>query len=292
MVKIFKKLVEIALEEDGVQNDVTSSCVVSKNIKIKANIIAKQYIVVSGLYCIKDVIEFLDKSAKVKLFFKEGDCVEPCKIVASIFGKAKEVLSSERTILNILGRLCGIATMTRKYVEAVKGTGVSVMDTRKTYPGLRFEEKMAVKAGGGVNHRFGLTDMVLIKDNHLAFLRLSENLETDAQAIDIALDCVAGIKIPVQIEVKNKQELEMAIKQGANFILIDNMKPSDVKSMVKMADSICSGLKIKKPIIEYSGGVNLKNVIMYAHSGVDRISIGALTHSAPSVDLSMEIVGV
>ncbi|MBA2123725.1 nicotinate-nucleotide diphosphorylase (carboxylating) [bacterium Unc6] len=292
----FKKIVQIALEEDGVDEDITSFSLIPKNISVSANIIAKQALVLSGIDCIKTIFENVKNRVKIKNFFKEADLVKSGSTVANISGDARTIVSCERTVLNILGRLCGIATMTKKYVDAVKSSrktsSVLIVDTRKTHPGLRFEEKMAVKAGGGVNHRLGLYDMVLIKDNHLAFLKLYKDLKNDKQAIKIALNYTKNTGLPVQVEVKNKEELEVAIKEGAGLILLDNMRPYLVKSMVDWTECICSKLKIKKPIIEYSGGVNLKNVRKYASCGIDRISIGALTHSSASADLSMEIIGV
>jgi nicotinate-nucleotide pyrophosphorylase (carboxylating) len=204
----------------------------------------------------------------------DGDLVDPGTVLARLSGSLRSILTAERTALNILGRLSGIATITHLYVEAVSGTPVQVMDTRKTTPGLRLFEKYAVRVGGGRNHRFGLDDGVLIKDNHIGAAG------GVFEAVRRARDAVPhGLR--VEVEVTDLPQLDEAISAGAGAVLLDNMSPEQVAGAVSRAGG--------KAVLEASGGITLENIRAYAETGVDLISVGALTHSARSADLSLEV---
>jgi nicotinate-nucleotide pyrophosphorylase (carboxylating) len=284
--KRIRTILEAALAEDKVANDVTTALTIAPGLRASGTIVAKQACVVAGLGSIPVFLETFAKmnSAPVGRFevvshpeIFDGVKVKKGQTLAVIRHNAAAILSCERVILNLLQRMCGIATLTNEFVRAVAGTKTKVLDTRKTIPGLRVLDKYAVCCGGGVNHRLDLQDGILIKNNHIS---LGGGLPA---ALEHAL---AGRKAGqvVQVEVRSQTELDQAIAGGAESILLDNMSPGDVKKAVKQIRAT-----LPKVPIEASGSMNLKTVRKYALAGVDFVSVGALTHSAAAVDLSMRI---
>jgi nicotinate-nucleotide pyrophosphorylase (carboxylating) len=279
-------ILEAALAEDRVANDITTALTISPNLRASGTIIAKQACVVSGLGCIP---VFLDIFARMstppvgrfevvshpEIF--DGVMVKKGQTLAVIRHNAAALLSCERVILNLMQRMTGIATLTHEFVKAVSGTKTKVLDTRKTIPGLRALDKYAVCCGGGVNHRLDLQDGILIKNNHIS---LGGGIPT---VLERALKNRKTGQW-VQVEVRNQIELDQAIAGGAESILLDNMTPSQVKKAVKQIRAT-----LPKVPIEASGNMNLKTVRKYALAGVDFVSVGALTHSAAAADLSMRI---
>jgi nicotinate-nucleotide pyrophosphorylase (carboxylating) len=257
------------LAEDVGAGDVTSAAVIDEDAVCEARIVLKEPGVVCGLAVAAAVFDEL--GARLQPLAADGDPVEPGP-VASVDGPARAVLTGERLALNLLGRLSGIATLTRRYVDAIEGTGATILDTRKTTPGLRELEKHAVRCGGGTNHRLGLFDGVLIKDNHL---RLVPSIgEAVARARDAGL--------PVEVECDTLDQVAEALDAGADRILLDNMSPDELRAAVARADSGAE--------LEASGGVTLETVREIAETGVDFISVGALTHSARALDCSLEVL--
>ncbi len=269
-----QELIKIALEEDLGTGDITSNLIIPEMKKGQGVIIAKEKGVIAGLEVAKLVFKQVDPKLVFKTFIRDGSEVKTKQKIALIQGKVKSILTAERTALNFLSRLSGIATLTRDFVKKTKGTKVKLLDTRKTTPGLRLLEKYAVKIGGGENHRIGLYDMILIKDNHI----------TSAGGISSALKIVLMDKkeFKIEIETKNLKEVKESLNFRVNRIMLDNFKLKDLKKAVKLIRS-----KDKKVEIEASGRVNLKNVRKIALSGVDYISVGALTHSVKPLDLSL-----
>lgn len=272
-----KNIIKTALEEDIGTGDLTANAVLKAGIKGTAEIIAKENFVVAGLPIAEEVFRQIDKKIVFKSLVKDGEKIKKGQRVAEVKGNLKTLLTGERVALNFLQRLSGIATLTYQFVEKVKGCDVKILDTRKTTPGLRVLEKYAVRCGGGFNHRFGLYDEILIKDNHIAAAGGIKNAISQVRK--------SYPKKKVEVEVKNFKELKEAVDAKVNIIMLDNMKPSQMKKAVSFM------LALQPPtLIEASGGINLKNVREIANTGVDFISIGALTHSARAVDMSMEIV--
>jgi nicotinate-nucleotide pyrophosphorylase (carboxylating) len=279
-------ILENALQEDRATSDATSYACIDPNQRASATILAKQDCVLSGLGCISrilDVFAVLDGTvtshpevtSHTEIF--DGVRLRQGQSVAVIVHNARVILSCERVILNVMQRLSGIATLTRRYVDAVAGTGTTILDTRKTAPGLRVLDKYAVRCGGGTNHRLDLSDGVLIKNNHIS---LAGNA---AVALERALRNRRGSQI-VEIEVRSLDEFNLALEHGAEAVLLDNMTPEQVRRAVEQV------AKLERPIpLEASGGITLENVRAYAETGVDFISVGALTHSVQAVDLSMRI---
>jgi nicotinate-nucleotide pyrophosphorylase (carboxylating) len=264
--------VAVALSEDVGSGDLTTQQVVPADATCTARILVKEPGVVCGLAVVEEVFHELDSELRFEQLAADGDSVEAGTAVARLDGRAAPILTGERTALNFLGRLSGIATLTRRFVDAVEGTGAEILDTRKTTPGLRALEKHAVECGGGRNHRFGLYDAILIKDNHLAV----------AGSIGHAVRSAAGAGVPVQVEVESLDELREALDAGADAILLDNMPPP----LMREAVAITGG----RATLEASGGVTLDTIRPIAETGVNFISIGALTHSARSLDVSLEVL--
>ncbi|HVO67448.1 MAG TPA: carboxylating nicotinate-nucleotide diphosphorylase [Syntrophales bacterium] len=271
---IVHKLIQSALEEDVGTGDVTTTTALSGGEVGRAKAFAKANIVVAGIDVFREVFLFLDKSIQFTSNCEDGRAVKKGGILAEISGNLGSILTAERVALNFFQRMCGIATLTRQYVDEVKGTTAKILDTRKTVPGLRSLDKYAVRIGGGTNHRFGLYDGILIKDNHIAA----------AGGISKALNTVRA-RIPhtlkVEVEVKNLQEVEEALVAGADVIMLDNMTNEDMKKAVAIVN--------RKVPLEASGNVTLTNVRKIAETGVDFISVGALTHSVPASDISLKI---
>jgi nicotinate-nucleotide pyrophosphorylase (carboxylating) len=265
------------LNEDIGRGDITTQATVTRTQSAKGRFIAKEPMVVAGLEAAEAVFSTLDSQQQIEAFVSDGDEVEAGKVIARTAGFADVLLAGERLALNLMQRLSGIATLTRRFVEAVEGTQAQIVDTRKTTPGLRMLEKYAVATGGGRNHRFGLDDGVLIKDNHVA---LAGGVAT---AVERARKAVGHLH-KVEVEVSRERDLRDAVEAGADILLLDNQTPEDTRRLVEVARSLKPGL-----LLESSGGITLENVRAYAEAGVDLISIGALTHSARAVDISFKI---
>ncbi len=263
-----------ALEEDIGQGDVTTNLLIPEDRKSKAYCIAKENFVLAGLPFVREVFRILDPSILFKTLYNDGSKVKKGNIIAEISGKTCVILKGERVSLNILQRLSGIATLTNRYVEKTRGLKAKIVDTRKTTPCHRFMEKYAVKVGGGYNHRFGLFDGILIKDNHIKTLGSIKKAVREAKK--------GHHLFKIEVEVKNLKELKEAIESGADIIMLDNMSVRDMKEAVKIAKG--------RVMLEASGNISLENVREVAETGVDLISVGALTHSAPAVDISLKIV--
>lgn len=279
-------ILEAALAEDRVANDITTALTIPPNLRASGTIITKQACVVSGLGCIPMFLEIFAKMSATPVGRFEvvshpeifdGVKVKKGQPLAVIRHNAAALLSCERVILNLMQRMTGIATLTNEFVKAVSGTKTKVLDTRKTIPGLRVLDKYAVCCGGGVNHRLDLQDGILIKNNHIS---LGGGLPA---VLERALKNRKSTQW-IQVEVRTQAELDQAIAGGAESILLDNMTPSQVKKAVKQIRA-----KLPKVPIEASGNMNLKTVRKYALAGVDFVSVGALTHSAAAADLSMRI---
>lgn len=273
-----RETISRALAEDLGSGDITSECFIPQKHASVARIIAKEKAVLSGTDVAAEVFRQVDPSIEIETVKNDGDLIGPGDIVLVVRGATRSLLSAERTALNFLQRLSGIATLTRQFTDAVGGTKASILDTRKTTPGLREFERIAVRAGGGTNHRFGLFDRVLAKDNHLA-------VTGDANGLQRAIDEAKSKRpdIVIEIEADTLEQVAMlCLLRGIDVILLDNMTNDQLRRAV--------ALRGDKPIIlEASGGVNLQTVRGIAETGVDCISVGALTHSARAVDLSMEI---
>ena len=267
-------LIHRALEEDIGPGDITTSLLIPDENESRALYIAKGNFVLAGLPFSREVFQILDPSISFKMFYNEGVNVIKGDVVAEVHGKTRAILSGERVSLNILQRLSGIATLTSMYVHKIKGLKAKIVDTRKTTPCQRFMEKYAVRMGGGGNHRFGLFDGILIKDNHI------EAVGSIKEAVKLAKSSHHLAKI--EVEVENLYDLKEAIKAGADIVMLDNMSVSDIKEAVKISNG--------RVLLEASGGVKLENVRDIAEAGVDLISVGALTHSAVAVDISLKIV--
>jgi nicotinate-nucleotide pyrophosphorylase (carboxylating) len=272
-VERVRRLVRQALDEDVGSRDVTSEATVPDSARARAVLVAKQELVVAGVDVAREVFRALDPALAWEPEARDGDRFFPGTVLAAVAGRARALLTAERVALNFLQRLSGVATVTRRFVDAVDGTGARIRDTRKTTPLLRFLEKYAVEVGGGFPHREGLDSGVLVKDNHI---RLSGSVR---QATLRALAGADGLQ--VEVEVESLDALEEAIGAGAQMVLVDNFTPEEVRAAVARASG--------RVPIEASGGVRLDNVRAYAEAGPDYIAIGALTHSAPAVDISMEV---
>jgi nicotinate-nucleotide pyrophosphorylase (carboxylating) len=280
-------IIENALNEDRATRDATSYACIDPSQRASATILAKQECTLAGLGCIPrilDVYAALDGAvighynviSHPSIF--DGIRVKKGQQIAVIRHNARVLLSCERVVLNFLQRMSGVATMTRRFVDAVEGTGVRILDTRKTVPGLRVIDKYGVRCGGGQNHRLDLSDGILIKNNHIALAGGA------AISLERAVRNRRGSQ-PIEIEVRSLNELQQALEHGAEAILMDHMSVADVRTAVETCRR-----RPKRIPLEYAGGITLENVRSYAETGVDFISIGALTHAAEAVDMSMRVV--
>ncbi len=268
---MFEDIVRAAFAED--LPDITSESIFAPEDRGSARFLVKGEGVIAGLAVIDTVFRMLDEKAEIALIAKDGDRVKPGDIVAEVSASVIALLSGERTALNLMQRASGIATMTRRFVDAVAGTGAKIHDTRKTAPGLRELDKYAVRAGGGENHRIGLHDMFLVKNNHI----------DRAGSIAAAVERIRARKMPqpVMIEVRDMRELDEALALGPDFILLDNMNPAQLREAVQLTNG--------RVPLEASGGITLETVRGVAETGVERISVGALTHSVTALDISMRV---
>lgn len=265
------------LQEDLGRGDITTQSTVLRQQRARGRFLAKEPMTIAGLEAAEAVFSTLDSQQQIEAFVSDGDEVEEGKVIARTSGFADVLLGGERLALNLLQRLSGIATQTRRFVREVEGTRAAIVDTRKTTPGLRMLEKYAVLAGGGRNHRFGLDDGVLIKDNHIA---LAGGVAT---AVERARQAVGHLH-KVEVEVSSEAGLREAIKSGADILLLDNQTPEQTARLVEVARELAPHV-----MLESSGGINIENVRAYAEAGVDLISVGALTHSARAMDISFKI---
>ncbi|MCA8998979.1 MAG: carboxylating nicotinate-nucleotide diphosphorylase [Planctomycetaceae bacterium] len=260
--------------------DHTTCALVPEEATGRVNIVARQRGVVSGNPLARMVFESLDRPVLYETLVPDGESVEPGTLIATIRGPMRELLVGERTALNFLTLLSGTATLTRRFVEAASGTSAKILDTRKTLPGLRALQKYAVRCGGGENHRIGLFDAVLIKDNHLAWWTKSGR--TLAEAVTHARSLVpAGLTI--EIEVDSLEQLAQVLPAAPDIVLVDNYSIADLRMAIALRNDLAPGVQL-----EASGGVNLDTVVEIAKTGVDRISVGALTHSAPALDIGVD----
>ena len=292
------ELIRRALAEDVGTGDVTSLATIPAMAVAHARIIAKSPLVCAGLPLAERVFQTLDSDAAITLLGKDGEIVDEGRELLQIYARARTILAGERTALNFLAHLSGIATLTRHFVERLAGTNAKIRDTRKTTPGLRMLEKYAVRMGGGTNHRIGLYDAILLKENHIALAgsvsaalgqaHAYASSQTKPQDMT-AYEATAGPRsaspdgsLPIQIEVRNERELRDALNAGAEAVLLDNMTPDAARRCVQLARNLR-----RDCVVEISGGITLDNARTYAETGADFLSSGALTHSAPSADLSL-----
>jgi nicotinate-nucleotide pyrophosphorylase (carboxylating) len=298
------ELVRRALAEDVGSGDATTTAIVPDGTPAKAHILARQTLVCAGLTIAESVFRALDREMRIGCLHNDGSFVDPGAELIEVAGEAQAILTGERTALNFLAHLCGIATLTRRFVEQLAGTRARIRDTRKTTPGLRALEKYAVKCGGGTNHRFGLFDAILIKENHVTIaggvkaaldrahaytsLKMAAPRATSAyEAASSGPEMGGRGPLPVQIEVRDEAELRAALEAGAEAVLLDNMTPEEAQRCVALARSLR-----RDCVIEISGGITLENVRAYGETGADFLSSGALTHSARSADLSLLVESV
>lgn len=288
-----RELIRLAVREDlDREHDWTTLALVPDQAMARAALVSRQAGVVAGLKAAELTLAEFDPRIAWSPQVGDGDTVAPGQRIAVVSGPARSLLTSERTLLNLVSRLSGVATLTRRYVDAVSGTRAQIYDTRKTTPGWRRLEKYAVRLGGGMNHRTGLFDAVLIKDNHLAFGQGDDSgaAYTPAGAVRQARKFLEGLAVdgrreslPLEVEVDSLKQLEAVLPERPDIVLLDNMRPDELRSAVARRDSIAPQVQL-----EASGGVNLQTVAEIARSGVERISIGALTHGAASLDIGLD----
>jgi nicotinate-nucleotide pyrophosphorylase (carboxylating) len=268
-----KNLIQVAIEEDIGRGDVTTEGTIADNVRSRARLISKQELVLAGIDLFAEVYMVLDKAVHIRSHYQDGEVISARTEIAALEGTARSLLIGERVALNFLQRLTGIATLTHQYVEAVRGYPVAIVDTRKTTPGWRILEKYAVRMGGGKNHRHDLGDGVLIKDNHIV---AAGGIK---QAVDMARQHSHHL-LKIEVEVETLDQVQEALEAGAEVIMLDNMPPAMLAEGVKMIAG--------RAVVEASGGVSLESVVEVARTGVDLISVGRLTHSAPSADIHVE----
>jgi nicotinate-nucleotide pyrophosphorylase (carboxylating) len=280
-----RPLIRMAMEEDLGGGDVTTNLLFKDGTISEARIVSREEIVVSGLPVIEEILRQYDERLKMTAYFHDGQSAHVGNKLATIRGPLRSMLSVERVMLNFLQRLSGIATTTSRYVRAIKGTKAKIYDTRKTLPGWRLLEKYAVRCGGGYNHRMGLYDGILIKDNHMA--ELGKNFPARIRRLVEEAKKVKGLQfIAVEVDHVDNQLNHVLKIRGIDIVLLDNMGQWQLKHAVEMRDAMCG--KSRRPLLEASGNITLNNVSEIAHCGVDRIAIGAITHSAAAVDIGLD----
>ena len=285
-------LVKYALSEDVGTGDITTLNCVRPGVQARASMVAHAAGVVAGADVARLVFREVDAGVRFRPVTGDGVAVQPGQAIAQVIGDAGSVLKAERTALNFLQHLSGVATLTRRFVDAVHGTGATILDTRKTTPGIRFLEKFAVKCGGGENHRLALWDMYLVKDNHIRA----------AGGVGVAIDRISRTRqgdLLLEIEVDSLEALREALRPEVDRILVDNRPVEDVRRAVKLVDEWCRSHPPDSPRmragahrwpeVEVSGGLTLETIRAYAETGADYLSVGALTHSAPALDISLEV---
>jgi nicotinate-nucleotide pyrophosphorylase (carboxylating) len=274
-ISSWRPLVALAIAEDVGSGDITSALTIAADAQGAARIESRESVVVCGLAVAEEVFGQIDPTLRLERQVREGDAVAADTALLHVTGSIRSILTAERTALNFMTRMCGVAIQARRFVEEVAGTGTAIVDTRKTLPGWRVLDKYAAAAGGAVNHRVGLFDGILLKDNHIAA----------AGGVTAAVKSALGgapAGLRVQVEVQSASEADEAVAAGADFLLLDNCDPGTCRAI---AERCGPGV-----LLESSGGIGLHNVREHAEAGVHRISIGALTHSAPSADLALEMI--
>ena len=278
-----QQVVELALQEDLQDaGDITCAALIDETMEADVQIVARQSGILAGMPAARLVFESLDPAVQWSDVMADGSQVEAGMVVASLHGRLRSLLTGERTALNFVTHLSGIASLTRQFVDQISGTISQILDTRKTLPGWRLLEKYAVRTGGGLNHRIGLFDAVLIKDNHLAGWSAADNTKTIVDAIQRVRQSVS-LKTTIQVEVDTLEQLREALNGSPDMILLDNMSRQELVDSVRLRDEVNPQV-----MLEASGGVTLETVHEIAESGVDRISVGALTHSARALDLAFD----
>jgi nicotinate-nucleotide pyrophosphorylase (carboxylating) len=273
-LQLIRDLLLAALREDVGSGDITSRAAVPETARAVGQFRTKQELVVAGLDVAREICQLVDPRLDFTTTAADATLVPAGSILAEIRGSARSILTAERTALNLLQRMCGIATLTRRYVDRIQGTRAQIIDTRKTAPGLRVLDKYAVRCGGGMNHRTGLFDGVLIKNNHLAFHPTVKDAVSEARRH-------VGHLVKIEVEVRTLDQLQVAIDAGADVILLDNFDPAETHKAVELAAG--------RVPLESSGGITLDTVRNFAETGVDYISVGALTHSVPAVDIHLRV---
>jgi nicotinate-nucleotide pyrophosphorylase (carboxylating) len=268
-----RQLIQASIEEDLGRGDVTTEATIAEHTISRARLIPKQELVLAGMDVFTEVYSEMDNAVHIKSSRRDGDLLVAGTVIAELEGPARSLLAGERVALNFLQRLCGIATLTRRYVDAVNGYNVEIVDTRKTTPGWRLLEKYAVRVGGGKNHRHDLGDGILIKDNHIVAAG------GIGRAVEMARKHSHHL-LKIEVEVETLQQVEEALQAGAEVIMLDNMPPTLLAEGVKLIGG--------RALVEASGGINLESVLDVARTGVDLISVGRLTHSAPAADIHVE----
>lgn len=276
---LIDKLIELAFAEDIGDGDHTTLCSIPATETGESRLLIKEEGILAGVEIAKEVLQKFDPALKVEVFIEDGARVKPGDVAFVVSGKVQSILQTERLMLNIMQRMSGIATTTNRYVKLLEGTNTKVLDTRKTTPGMRMLEKQAVKIGGGENHRIGLFDMILLKDNHVDFAGGIENAIVRAR--QYLKD--TGRELKIEIEVRNFEELDEALRVGGiDRIMLDNFTVNDTRRAVEIVDG--------RVEIESSGGITIDTIRDYAVAGVDYISVGALTHSVESLDMSLKAI--
>ncbi len=284
-------IVQSAIKEDIGKGDITSEIFIPRDSKSEGIFIAKEDGIVAGLPVAKYVFSQIDKNLIFTSNIEEGSKANKDTTIANVKGSTLSILSAERLVLNFLQRLSGIATLTNRFVEKVKGHKTQIMDTRKTTPAWRYLERYAVRAGGGTNHRMGLYDQILIKDNHLKIMRVGrEKNGSFTELIKKARNQIDN-GVLIEVEIEDIIHVEDALDASVDIIMFDNMRPTEINTALDMIKEYERKHKIPKAVLtEVSGNITLENISAYAQTGVDRISVGAITHSAKSLDISLEIV--
>lgn len=287
-------LLQLAIQEDIFTGDITTENLIPGNLVVEGIFTAKESGIVAGLSVAEYFFSKLDKNIFFKRWVNDGGFVHKGEPIAAIHGSAKVLLSGERIALNFLQRLSGIATLTAQFVERIKPLKTLLMDTRKTIPGWRYLEKYAVVVGGGVNHRMGLYDQVLIKDNHLDIIK--NKLFHDVSPHDSIIESAVSVLkqkikkgVLIEVETRTLEEVADALKSGVDIVLFDNMDIQRLKDAVTLVKGWKYGEGIRQPLTEASGNITMENIHLVAQTGVDRISVGAITHSAKALDISLEI---
>ena len=284
--ELIAELIKLSFAEDIGDGDHTTLCCIPADAVGKQRLIVKEEGILAGVEIAEKVFHAFDPELQMEVFIQDGTHVKPGDVAFVVTGKEQSLLQTERLMLNIMQRMSGIATMTARYVKALEGTGTRVLDTRKTTPGMRILEKQAVKIGGGCNHRIGLFDMILLKDNHVDFAGGIHNAVTRAKQY-----CAEkGKNLRIEVEVRNFDELDQALNEGVDRIMFDNFTPANTAVAVKRVADFAKEHGIQRPETESSGGITFDTMLPYAQAGVDFISFGALTHSVKGLDMSFKAV--
>ena len=291
-LQTIRPLIRRALQEDAASWDLTSRATIPPTCELSAKIIAKTSGILAGVDVAVWTFQDVDSTLQCKVIRRDGTVLTDGATILTVKGRARSVFAAERTALNMLGHLSGVATLTQQFVKRVRSTRAKILDTRKTLPGLRELQKYAVRVGGGDNHRMGLHEAILIKTNHVRAYSVQriadrQQAETGIEELVRKAKRQAGRRI-VEVEVRNMKEFQAALNAGPNMILLDNWRIQDIRKAVALRRSYT--LSAKRCTLEVSGGITLANVRAIAKTGVDRISVGRLTHSAPSLDLCLEVI--